>query len=277
MKRLELTLAVTPVGALDLASLAPDALSGKSLDQVRRLRLRHGTRAQALGDLFAVNGETGGALALRGLTTSCHHLGRGLTAGLIEASGSVGTGLGADMRGGELRVRGNVGDGVGLGMRGGLIRVQGNAGERVGGALPGAVHGMNDGTIVITGTVGARAGERMRRGLILIGGDCGPYLGDRLIAGTIAVFGQAGDQAGLGMRRGTLLLATRPARLPDTFNPCGRFALGMVPLLARHVATIERRFGRALERFASAERWCGDMAHGGTGEILIALAAEPAR
>lgn len=274
MKRLELTLAVTPVGALDLAPLNPAALAAKTLDQIRRLRLRHGTRAQALGDLFAVNGEAGDALALRGLTASCHHLGRGLESGLIEASGTAGSGLGAAMRGGVIRLRGSAGDGVGLGMRGGLIRIQGDAGDRVGGALPGATHGMNEGTIVIVGTAGARVGERMRRGLILIGGDCGAHLGDRMIAGTIVVLGQAGAQAGLGMRRGTLLLASPPARLPDTFNACGSFRLGIVPLIARHVAQFERRYGRAVERFEYADRWSGDLAHGGKGEILIARTAE---
>ena len=271
MKRLELTLAASPVGVLDLAPLTPARLAGKSREQVRRLRLRQGSRTTALGDLFAVNGESGGVLALRGLTTLCHHVGQGLEDGVLEVSGSAGHGLGAGMRGGEIRVRGSAGDGVGAGMRGGLIRLQGDAGARLGGVLPGATTGMNGGTILVTGDVGARAGERMRRGLVVVSGACGPFLGDRMVAGTLIVLGACGDDAGLGMRRGTLLLARPPARLPATFNPCGRFELGFLPLLARHLGGIERRLARALDEFRWSERWCGDMAHGGTGEILVAV------
>ncbi|MEQ8662700.1 MAG: formylmethanofuran dehydrogenase subunit C, partial [Gammaproteobacteria bacterium] len=226
MTRLELTLAATPVGALDLSPLTPTALAGLDLDQVRRLRLRHGTRSTALGDLFAVNGVAGDVLALRGLTSGCLRAGAGLTTGTIEINGNPGDELGRGMSGGEIHVRGNVGDGVGLGMQGGVIRVLGSAGDRVGGMLPGATRGMNEGTIIVTGDAGERVGERMRRGLIVVCGDTGGYTGDRMLAGTIIVLGACGPHAGAGMRRGTLMLADRPAAMPATFNACGTFGLG---------------------------------------------------
>ncbi len=277
MTRLELTLAAAPVGALDLAPLLPAALDGMTLDQVRRLRLRHGTRSSALGDLFAVNGEPGELLALRGLTSGCLRVGAGLTSGTLEVSGNPGDELGREMSGGTILVRGNAGDGVGLGMRGGLIRVQGSVGDRVGGMLPGATRGMNEGTIIVTGDAGERVGERMRRGLIAICGDSGAYTGDRMLAGTIIVLGACGPHAGAGMRRGTLLLAERPAQMPATFNPSGTFALTIMPLLAQYVVDIDRRLARRIADFSRAERWCGDMAHGGKGEILLAAAAAAGR
>lgn len=272
MTRLELTLSAAPVSALDLSPLQPQALAGLSLDRVRRLKLRHGTRQTALGDLFAVNGDEDAAtIALRGLTPTCFGVGRGLAAGRIEVSGHGGQELGREMRDGEIDVRGDVGDGLALGLRGGLVRVKGTVGDRLGGAVPGAVHGMNGGTVICDGAVGNRAGERMRRGLILIAGDCGSFVGDRMVAGTIAVLGQCGGSPGLGMRRGTLLLAQAPASMTATFNACGSFELMFVPILARYLAAFDRRYARSLAAgFARAERWCGDMAHGGKGEILLA-------
>ncbi|MEQ8230093.1 MAG: formylmethanofuran dehydrogenase subunit C [Gammaproteobacteria bacterium] len=277
MTRLELTLATAPVGALDLSPLTPHALAGMTADQIRRLRLRHGTRSTPLGDLFAVNGTAGDVLALRGLTSGCLRAGAGLESGTVEVTGNPGDELGRDMRGGSIQVRGNVGDGVGLGMQGGLIRVNGSAGDRIGGMLPGATRGMNEGTIIITGDAGERVGERMRRGLIVVCGDTGGYTGDRMLAGTIIVLGACGPHAGAGMRRGSLLLSERPATMPATFNPCGAFALTFVPLLAQHLAGIDRRLARRIGDFARAERWCGDMAYGGKGEILLAAAAAGAR
>ncbi|MGE0486840.1 MAG: formylmethanofuran dehydrogenase subunit C [Gammaproteobacteria bacterium] len=270
MKRLELTLGAAPVGALDLSPLLPAALAELSLDRIRRFKLRHGTRSSALGDLFAVNGEPGGALALRGITPGCFGVGHGMNGGIIEISGHGGQELGREMRAGEIRVRGHAGDGLALGLRGGLVRVKGNAGARLGGAVPGSVHGMNGGVVIVDGSIGERGAERMRRGLVIVGDATGPYLADRMVAGTVIVFGEAGDHAGLGMRRGTLLLAQAPRELPATFNPCGRFELTFVSVLSRHVAEFDRPYARALRSFDWVERWCGDMAHGGKGEILLA-------
>ncbi|MCB1747158.1 MAG: formylmethanofuran dehydrogenase subunit C [Gammaproteobacteria bacterium] len=269
MTRLELTLSAAPAGALDLSPLQPAALAALSLERIRRLKLHHGTRTASVGDLFAVNGEPGGAIALRGITPACFGIGRGMAGGRIEVSGHGGQELGREMSAGEIHLRGSAGDGLALGLRGGLVRVKGNAGARVGGAVPGAVHGMKGGTVIVDGDIGERGGERLRRGLIIVGGDCGPYLADRMVAGTIAVFGAAGNNVGLGMRRGTLLLAHPPEVLPTTFNPCGNFELMFVPVFARHVGEFDRNYARKLAAFATAQRWCGDMAHGGKGEILL--------
>ena len=110
----------------------------------------------------------------------------------------------------------------------------------------------------------------MRRGLILIAGNAGRHLGDRMTAGTIAVLGQAASGAGAGLRRGTLLLAHPPADLSPNFNDCGEFELAVMPIIKGHVAEIDRAFARRLSAFQQVRRWCGDMAFGGKGEILIA-------
>ena len=274
MSALTLTLRDLPQGGLDLAPLTPSALAGKSPDQIRRLRLTHGRRSSALADLFEISGQDSDHLRLREVTPACHHIGQAMTAGRLEVIGNAGMELGRAMSGGEIEVKGHAGDGLGLGMRGGVIDVSGDAGERAGGALPGDTRGMNNGTLVIHGNAGARLGERMRRGLIIVGGNTGPHTGDRMIAGSIVVFGQAGPQVGAGMRRGTLMLAQQPARMPATFNDCGEFELDFMPVFARYVATINKRFGARMSVFRRAARWCGDMAYGGKGEVFIARRAE---
>ncbi|MGR8921886.1 MAG: formylmethanofuran dehydrogenase subunit C [Gammaproteobacteria bacterium] len=270
MTPLTLTLKTAPPGGLDLRPLTPARLAGRSLAQIERIRLRHGGRSSTLGKLFDVAPGDASELHLDGLTAGCHNVGAGMTDGRIVISGAVGAGLGRELRGGEIDLRGDAGDGVGLGMRGGVIRVRGSAGDRVGGAVPGQTRGMNEGVILVHGNVGSRAGERMRRGLIVVGGDAGRHVGDRMIAGTIVVLGRAAGGIGAGMRRGSLLLAARPAALPPGFRACGEFDFGFVPLLAAYLKPIDARFARRLAVFGRAERYAGDMAYGGNGEMLVA-------
>lgn len=280
MSPLTLTLRDHTAGGLDLGSLTPETLASVPAKSRARLRVPCGRRQVALGDLFELSGDDPTSLRLFGLHDGCHRVGRGMSSGAIEVRGSVGMECGREMRGGTLEVSGNAGPGAALGMRGGLLRIRGNAGDSVGGPLAGATAGMNGGTVIIGGNVGARAGERMRRGLLVIAGDSGPSVGDRMIAGTIVVFGHCGPQPGLGMRRGTLMLAAPPdAGLDGAFNDCGTFELGMVALLARDVRAVFPQVGRRLGSFASCRRWCGDIAFGGKGEILVAApvaAAGPA-
>ena len=89
-------------------------------------------------------------------------------------------------------------------------------------------------------------------------------------AGTIAVLGQTGAGAGIGMRRGTLLLAQAPEPMSANFSACGVFEPAMMPLIERYVAEYHRPLARRLAIFRRAQRWAGDMAYGGVGEMLIA-------
>jgi formylmethanofuran dehydrogenase subunit C len=262
-------LLAAPGRVVDLAALTPGALAGKRPGAIARLRLGDGRRPPAVGDLFAISGDDPSVLRFRGLTPACRRLGAGLNGGRIEAEGHCGPELGLGMTGGEIRVRGDAGEAVGAGMRGGRIVVSGTVGDRLGGLAPGAVYGMNGGVIVV-GDAGARAGERMRRGLIVIKGDCGALAGDRMQAGTVCVLGRAGAGAGLGLRRGTLLLLEAPAALAPAFGDCGELELAVMALIARSVGEHDRAAGRALAAIRRVRRWCGDLAYGGTGEILVA-------
>lgn len=269
MSALTLRLREAPPLPLDLSGLTPDALAGATPAAIARRRLP-GQRRLKVGDVFDIRGTAGPTLVFEDLTAACHRLGAHLAGGRIEASGAVGAELGRGMLAGEIRLDGDAGEAVGAGMRGGHISVRGSAGPRLGGTLAGATYGMNGGTIHIARDAGPSAGERMRRGLILIGGAAGSTPGDRMLAGTVIVFGACGADAGLGNRRGSLLLCRPPAEMTATYNDCGRFELAVMALLTTHVASLDRKLGRRLESLRCARRWCGDLAHGGKGEILLA-------
>ena len=273
MSALTLKLRGAPERSLDLGPLNPAAVAGKSVDAIARMRLSYGHKRVALGDLFAVSGESTGDLKLRGISLHCHRIGCGMDAGTIDVTGTAGDELGRAMRGGRIAVNGSAGDGVGAGMLGGHITLTGSAGECLGGLVPGATRGMNEGIIHVGGSAGARAGERMRRGLILIAGDAGAETGARMIAGTIVVLGACGPQVGLGMRRGSLFIAEAPADMTATFNDCGEFELGIMPILKDYIGHLHRNLAREFAQFTRVRRWCGDMAYGGKGELFIACGA----
>lgn len=271
MKGLTLTLQDPPAFELDARELLPGTLLAKTRDDVRSLRVAQGRRRAAIGDLFDVADNDDGVLRIENATPRLRHLGRGMLDGRLEISGTTGDGIGTDMRGGTIVVDGDAGDFVGCGMRGGVIDIGGNAGDFVGGALPDAPLGLRDGVIRIGGNVGVRAGDRMRRGLLIVNGDADRYCGANMIAGTIVVTGRAHDGIGLGMRRGTILLTREPVSIPATFNPCGRYALAVLELLRRHVASIDPRVARRLGRFREVRRFAGDRGADGQGELLIAM------
>jgi formylmethanofuran dehydrogenase subunit C len=172
------------------------------------------------------------------------------------------------LQNGVVHVTGNAGLYAGCEMKNGLLQIDGDAGDLLGAALPGNKQGMKGGTIVVKGNVGQRAGDHMRRGQILIEGDAGDYCGSRMLAGTIAVMGQTGRYLGYAMRRGTLLLWNTP-QLAATFNDCGSHTLAFLPLLFASFKSLDSRFADASLAFTRVQRFAGDMAETGRGEVLV--------
>ena len=90
-----------------------------------------------------------------------------------------------------------------------------------------------------------------------------------MLAGTILVWGRVGMMPGFMLKRGTLLLARQPPELPATFQDSGEHALLFLTLLERELKRESERFGRFLPLGNRVRRYCGDLANGGTGEILV--------
>jgi formylmethanofuran dehydrogenase subunit C len=247
MTALTLTLRAAPPRDIDVSALTPERIGGLEQAMLGALRLPGG---EQVADLFEIAPGDARHIVLRGATGRLTHVGAG-------------------MRTGSITIEGDCGACAGQGMRGGQLVVTGNAGDFLGGALAGARQGMRGGVIAIYGHAGDRIGERMRRGLILIGGNAGAYCASNMLAGTIFVAGSVGTMPGFALKRGTLLLGRPPQSLPVTFQDSGEHCLLFLTLLDKQL----QREGPALARFLplakKVRRYCGDLACGGTGEILV--------
>ena len=272
MTGLCLTLKHIPAQMVDVSALTPHLLAGKSREDIRRIELPSGNRKLRVADLFDVSADDAqSSLTIHASTDRLACVGAGMQSGSIVVEGDCGPYVGLGMRGGKVVIGGAAAAFVGCGMRGGTIEVRGDAGDFVGGALPGDKQGMRGGSVVISGNAGDRVGDRMRRGMILVAGDAGAYCGSRMLAGTIVVSGRVGQSPGFALKRGTLLLAHPPAQMPVTFQDSGEHELLFLALLAQHFEREGGPFKTFLPLSSRVRRYCGDLATGGKGEMLLGL------
>lgn len=267
MSTLKLTLKDAPAVPLEAESLSPDALSAKSLDEIRAATIYVGKRKRRLDELFDVAGEPSENLELHGDLGRVKWIGRGMTRGRITIHGDAGMHLGAHMKAGEIEVRGNAGDWIGAEMKGGLIRVRGNAGGQIGAAYRGSMAGMRGGTIIVEGTAGLEIGMRMRRGVIVVGGRAKDFVGLQMKGGTIVLLKGAEIRTGAWMMRGTII-SLEPIPLLPTFafdalqNPV------FMNLYARRLAHLGVNVPY-LAGDGAYECYSGDSSVPGKGEILV--------
>ena len=254
---------------VDCSALTPDGLRGKTGAALGRIEVPVGNTNIAVADIFQIKGSDTDRIVFAGDSSKLDRVGAGMTGGEIRVDGSAGDYLGLGMKGGTLRVAEDAGIFAACEMRGGVLHIGRNVGEFVGGGLPGERRGMFGGTVIVIGNVGARAGDQMRRGMILVAGDAGDYLGSRMSGGTIIVMGDVGENAGFAMKRGTLLLPKRPNNLPPTFNDCGVHPFGFISLLMPVIHRQGMPFSDLTFSANHAQRFMGDLANVGRGEILI--------
>jgi formylmethanofuran dehydrogenase subunit C len=150
-------------------------------------------------------------------------------------------------------------DYIGHQMLSGSITIEGNCGNFMGANMRG-------GSIICTGNTGDRVGDLMRRGLILIDGNAGDYCASRMVAGTIGVHGNMGKYTGFGMKRGTILLKNS-ANFHATIQDCGMHNLPFLTLLFKSFNHLNSQFSKLDS--TRVQRYCGDIAANGSGEILI--------
>ena len=148
---------------------------------------------------------------------------------------------------------------VGHKMSQGQITIEDNCGDFLGANMQG-------GSIICNGNAGDRIGDQMRRGLILIDGNTGDYCGSRMLAGTIGVYGKVGKYAGFAMKRGTILLKNQ-ADFHATIQDCGTHNLPFLALLFQSFKPLTTKFKQI--KSYRAQRFAGDLANNGNGEILV--------
>ena len=252
--------------SVNCAALTPDVLAPLSLEQIAGLTILHGKQAMRVDELFDLSGHDSASLRFLNGSNKLDYLGANMSAGRIEIEGDAGAYVGFGMKGGEIHCHGNTQSLAACNMQKGLIVIHGNTGDFLGGASAGLRKGMAGGTVVVKGHAGDRVGDQMRRGLILIEGNAGDYCGSRMLAGTIGVLGKVGHWAGFSMRRGTLLLSQTP-HLHASMQHCGSHHLPFLNLLFKSFAPFSKSFAQLKNQ--RAERWLGDAAAQGMGEILV--------
>jgi len=271
MTTLTFTLIETPPAQrIDMSPLVCQKLEGLSLDEIAAIQLQCGKQKLRVDQLFYITGSNRQEILIADSTDKLDYIGKELDGGSISVQGNAGAYLGMQMKSGCICVSGDVGLYAACEMKNGLIQIDGDAGDFLGGALPGNKQGMKGGTVLVKGNVGQRAGDHMRRGQILIEGNAGDYCGSRMVAGTIAVMGTTGRYLGYAMRRGTLLLWNQP-QLSATFNDCGSHTLAFLPMLFASFKSLNSRFADSGVAFNRAQRYGGDMAETGRGEVLVRI------
>ncbi len=277
MKELILKPKKLPDLPLEVEVITPDSVSGKTLKEVKSLPVYVGNTVQKLGDYFDVKGETAETssdqlVAIQGECENVKYIGAGMTAGRLIVEGCVGMHAGAEMEGGEMIITGSASNWAGAEMKGGLMRIHGDAGHQLGAAYRGSPEGMTGGVIIVSGSVGLEAGAFMRRGMLIIQGDVDPFLGVHMNGGEIFVFGKVARRLGAEAKGNGGFIACfgeveslLPTYVYDTTVRPDFMKLYLRQL--RDQLGIEAA-GEYLD--TSFRRYRGDIAVGGTAEILIA-------
>ncbi|MDX2192109.1 MAG: hypothetical protein NW201_02065 [Gemmatimonadales bacterium] len=223
---------------VDLAALT--APGWQALDAAALgARVVRGLRSGAIaaGDLFTIRGAPGPLLTLEGDLALADHVGAGLDAGTVHVRGSVGA--------------------------------------RAGAAAPGAKRGMTGGALVVFGDAGPEAGASMRRGCLAIAGRAGPAAGLAMLAGTIVVAGAVGEDGGRFSKRGSLV-AFGDVTIPGTYRHACTYQPQVLRLLLAHLRSAHGFAVPGAVFDGRWERWSGDLAESGKGEILTHVRPEAA-
>jgi len=268
MSALTFTLKTRPAQRVDMSPLVCQLLQDKSPADIAAIELQSGKAKLRVDELFDISGSDAQNIVIKNSFEKLDFIGKELENGTISVEGDAGAYLAMGMKSGEIKVSGNAGLYAGCEMKKGYLEIAGDSGDFLGGALPGNKMGMKGGLILVKGNAGERVGDHLRRGTILIEGNAGDYCGSRMTAGTIAVMGQTGRYLGYAMRRGTLLLWNAPT-LSASFNDCGTHTLAFLPMLFKSFASLNSKFADSAAAFNRVQRYAGDMAEIGRGEVLV--------
>lgn len=259
---------------IDASVLAPDRLAALTAAQIAQLELRIGRDLVPVGDVFLIKCDAKIAadttvLRIRTDGLTLDRLGLQMASGRLIVEGDAGGFAGQQMSGGEMQVFGSAGAYAGCEMRGGKLSIERDAGDFLAAVLPGNNFGMRGGQISVRGNVGERAGDRMRRGLVIIRGSCAAWCASRMVAGTMIVMGRLAANPGFGLLHGTLISAQMPQRLLPGFGDCGSHRLAFLRLLADAIKPDQPSVAARLLRSSRVQRFAGDHAVGGKGELLV--------
>ena len=277
MKELTLTPTTMPKIPVEAEVICPDVVAGRTLEEIRGLKVYVGNSVHGLGEFFEVEGEVADKAAeqmivIDGSVPTVKYIGAKMSAGSILVRGCAGMHTGAQMSGGELSVEENTRNWAGAEMRGGLLRIGGDSRNQTGAAYRGSSEGMTGGCILVEGDAGFETGSFMRRGMIVVKGDVGPFAGVHMNGGEIFVFGRAARRLGAEAKGNGGFIACLGE--VESLLPTYVYDTTYVPTMMKlYMRQLKEGLGvLKAESFLDApfRRYRGDVAVGGNAEILIA-------
>ncbi|MCP1663027.1 MAG: formylmethanofuran dehydrogenase subunit C [Methanocalculus sp. MSAO_Arc1] len=211
MDTVTLTIKEQPPLYLEAEVFNPDALAGKTAQEIADLPLPMGNTVCKVGDYFTVAGKGGATAAetkvvVNGDLAKVKYIGARMSSGEVVINSSTDMYVGAWMTGGKILVKGSVGDFAATAMKGGELVIEGNAGNYLAAAYRGDWRGMQGGRIHVKGNVAADTGFYMMGGEIVIDGDVGEHVMIHADGGKTVIKGNAKSRLGGQMVRGEIYL-----------------------------------------------------------------------
>ncbi len=202
---------VQPEVPIEVDSLIPDNLAGKSIDEIKKMDIWFGNEKAVVSDFFDVDGESSEnaseiKIIFDGDVGNTKRIGEGMTTGEILVKGTVSMYVGSEMKGGKITVEGNAGPWAGRDMEGGELTIMGNAGDYIGSAYRGDWRGMSGGLLTVYGDVGNEIAEFMLGGKMVIKGNVTIMPGVHMNGGTLIIEGNVKARTGGEMKGGTIVV-----------------------------------------------------------------------
>ena len=196
---------------IEVDSIIPDTVAGKSIDEIKNMEIWFGNEKVPVTDFFDVEGESSEnaseiKIIFDGDVGNTKRIGQGMTTGEILVKGDASMYVGVEMNGGKITVEGDAGPWAGRDMKGGELTIMGNAGDYIGSAYRGDWRGMSGGLLTVYGDVGNEIAEFMIGGKMVIKGNVAIMPGVHMNGGTLIIEGNVKARTGGEMKGGTIVV-----------------------------------------------------------------------
>ncbi len=251
---------------IEADTITPNAFSGKTIEQIGKLKVIQGNASRELRDFFEIKGNPAESaeeteIVLSGDLRKVKMIGKGMNGGIIKIDGDVGMHLGAEMIAGRITVTGSVDAWAGAEMSGGNIQIEGNAGDYLCAGYRGSPDGMKGGRVYVAGNVGREMALHMRKGFIAVTGNVAEMAAARMKGGTIMVCGKLGPRACTESTKGMVFALGKIDSLPPTYKYSGSSEREFTGYYVRYLKS--RRPDFLKSNIPSSEKWAkfvGDFA-----------------
>ncbi len=209
MNTVTITINRQPELFIEAECFTPDAVAGKTAEEIAALPVYIGRTMETVGDYFTVEGAAGATaeetkLVVNGDLTRVKYIGSKMSAGEVVINGDADMHVGSWMTGGKITANGNIGHFAATSMSGGEIVVSGNAGNYLGASYRGDWRGMTGGKITVKGDVGSDCGTFMLGGEIIVGGNIDVHVLTHADGGKVIIHGNAKSRLGGQASRGEM-------------------------------------------------------------------------